>query len=73
MRPLSPWGRPLQRVVLRARKERRKAPRAAARVASGDPCDRPGGCFASLVIRRAAFAMQASTSHGSDMKASCPC
>ena len=31
-----------------------------------------GGCFASLVIGRAGFAIQASTSHVSDMKAQLP-
>ena len=36
-------------------KERTKAPWAAARVATGDPCDRPGGSFASLAIHRAGF------------------
>ena len=35
-------------------------------------CDRPGGWFASLVIRRAGFAIQASTRHVSDMKALLP-
>ena len=46
---------------------------AAARVANGDPCDRPEGWFASLVIRRAASRdTQASTSHGSNMKAQLP-
>ena len=34
----------------------KKGPGAVARVANGDPCDRPGGWFASLVIRRAGFA-----------------
>ena len=56
--------------------QKTRSPRtAAARVANarnGDPCDRPGGWFASLVIRRAGFAIQASTSHVSDMKAQVP-
>ena len=50
----------------------KKAPAAAARVANGDPCDRPGGRFVTLVIRRAGFAIQASTSHGNGMKAQLP-
>ena len=33
-------------------KNAKKPPEAAARVANGDPCDRPGGWFASLAIRR---------------------
>ena len=40
-----------------------KAPGAVARVANGDPCDRPGGWFASIAIRAQALREHASTSH----------